>query len=421
MKHRWLFLMVGAVLGLAGPAGYADIVVDVKGKTFEGNVTGFDDYCVLMTLKDGKKIVRPIERVERIEAAGVEHLKSAEAAFAAGQDKLALTKYAKIRASSKKPWVQSLVRFREYRTLSRMGRMDEAIQRWVTMLDQPAGRVAALSLSPIVPKALAPEMVLKSISLLEPVLKSHRDHPGVRAVLFGVATHIATKSFDTVGLWMVEEWQRTGTKPTEEAIKRTEARQKSKRKESLGFDYICQHSHATHIVYLIDCSQTMAPHLAQIKKELARSLDRLRATHRFCVIAMHDGKATVVSGPRMIVSVKASRASVLKALDEVKAKGRSDFRAGLEQAWDMFRPSTPDNRLVYVISDGNSLDADSAIKGLPSRALEKPPGKPRHLSINTFQFGTPTPNSRNNMERLADKSGGQYRAISTAPAEATAP
>ena len=100
---------------LSGPAACADVLVDMQGKTLEGNITGFDDYCVLITAKDGKKIVKPIERVKRIEAAGVEHLTSAEDAFASGQDKLALMQYAKVRASTKKPWVQSLVRFREYR------------------------------------------------------------------------------------------------------------------------------------------------------------------------------------------------------------------------------------------------------------------------------------------------------------------
>jgi hypothetical protein len=359
-----------------------------------------------MTLKNGAKIVRPIERVKRVDVADVNHLTSAETAFAAGEYKLALTKYAKIRASTKAPWVQSLVKFREYQVLSRMGRMDEAIQRWVTMVSQPKTMVSALSLSPIVPKTLAPEVVTKSISLLEPVLESQRDHPRVRAALFDVARHIATRSSNTVDLRVLEEWQRTGTKPTDEMIV---AIQKAERKARVYS--FCNHYHTNHVVYLIDCSQTMAPHLARIKKEVARSIDRLRGNQRFCVIALHDGKATVVSGPRLVVPVKASRASVLKALDGVKAKGRSDFRAGLEQAWHMFSPTRRGYRLVYLLSNGKSLDANSAIKGLPSGSLTKTAGEKHGMCINTFQYGSPTPDSQKNMERLADKSSGRYRAI----------
>jgi Mg-chelatase subunit ChlD len=237
-------------------------------------------------------------------------------------------------------------------------------------------------------------------------LESQRDHPGVRAVLFDKARHIATRSSNTVDLQVLEEWQRTGTKPTDEMIM---AIKKAERKA--GVYSICHHSHANHIVYLIDCSQTMAPHLARIKKQVARSINRLRGNHRFCVIALHDGKATVVSGPRLVVPVKANRASVLKALNGVKAKGRSDFRAGLEQAWHMFRPTRRGYRLVYLLSNGKSLDANSAIKGLPSGSLTKTAGEKHGMCINTFQYGSPTPDSQKNMERLADKSSGRYRAI----------
>ena len=63
MKSLWPLLLAGVVIGLFGSSACADALVDLQDKTLEGNITGFDDYCVLMTAKDGKKTIMPIEQM----------------------------------------------------------------------------------------------------------------------------------------------------------------------------------------------------------------------------------------------------------------------------------------------------------------------------------------------------------------------
>lgn len=159
------------------------------------------------------------------------------------------------------------------------------------------------------------------------------------------------------------------------------------------------------IVYVIDCSGSMAAHgaMRRVKEELLESLSPLRPPHRFhlvfynqSVTELKDRDGEIPSG--LLPASDANRAHARQLIASVQPDGRTDHMPALRRALAL----KPD--AIYFLTDaGEPLLTREDVHRL----------NPGGATIHCIEFGTghdPSP-SASMLKVLAQQSGGEYQYI----------
>ena len=139
---------------------------------------------------------------------------------------------------------------------------------------------------------------------------------------------------------------------------------------------------AYQIIYIIDCSETMAPVFNEIITKTARSIRKLRQSQTFRVLLLHDGKVISGTSPEgLIVPSEEKKLRTVTQLKKIRPKGRSRLIPALNKVFKM--PLKDKGAIIFILSDGKFLDRSKVSGHL--KKLQARTKKP--ASIYTYLYG----------------------------------
>jgi len=112
---------------------------------------------------------------------------------------------------------------------------------------------------------------------------------------------------------------------------------------------------AYHVVYVIDRSGSMAPHLDDVKAEMARSIGRLVPRQDFHIIFFSNNRT--IEGPRngLVPAEYRQKSAAGKFILDVRASGRTTALVALKRAFAVLKDAdrTGRGKIIYLLTDGD--------------------------------------------------------------------
>ncbi|MCK4872488.1 MAG: VWA domain-containing protein [Phycisphaerales bacterium] len=164
---------------------------------------------------------------------------------------------------------------------------------------------------------------------------------------------------------------------------------------------------AARICYLLDASGSMRLRLPVIIDELMRSIDRLDDDQRFMLILFQNDEAILPSfsgsRPKLLAPTREHTEQLVRWLDTVIARGRSNPIKAIEQAVAL-RPDT-----IFILSNNITgsgqfeLSQNELLAALDRLNPKNQRTGRREIVINTIQFVDPDP--LDTLKRIAQEHG----------------
>ena len=172
-----------AVVLLAVTATRGDTVTTAIGVSYTGvKITGVKDCRLILTGRPGmaKPKPQPLARVKFVKIAGRKYatFNKAETLASKGKWADALKEYDAAAKKPGRPWTKKLVDIRRLRALDNAGRIDEAVDLWLAIVDENRASANALALCPSHPAKKKSPRNDKAIQRLEAALASLKTRKG---------------------------------------------------------------------------------------------------------------------------------------------------------------------------------------------------------------------------------------------------
>jgi len=164
---------------------------------------------------------------------------------------------------------------------------------------------------------------------------------------------------------------------------------------------------AHHIVFVVDRSGSMVDTFDYVRKEMLRSISRLRPPQDFHVILFAEGPPIENAPKRLVPAEFVYKEQVAEFLQSARAQGQTDPIPALRRAFaTLAKANRLPGKLIYLLTDGVFPDNQKVISEI--RAAN--PGT--KALINTYLYGSRPPEAEDVMKQIADQNGGRYRYVS---------
>lgn len=155
---------------------------------------------------------------------------------------------------------------------------------------------------------------------------------------------------------------------------------------------------ARRIVYIVDRSGSMLGVFEDLRKELKRSINRLRKSQKFHVI-FYSTDPPIESPPKRLVNaIRASKEEAFDFIDTMVPDGMTQPIEAMRRAFQL----KPD--LIYFLSDGEIPEAAQLIEDLHEWNHEE--------AVRIFTIAYVNSAGRDLLERIARENNGQFRFVS---------
>ena len=163
---------------------------------------------------------------------------------------------------------------------------------------------------------------------------------------------------------------------------------------------------AYNVVYVVDRSGSMVDTFNDVRREMLRSIGRLRKTQMFHVILFGEDKPIENRLKKLVPATRANKKEAARFLDGVitETLEETDPIPALNRAFDVLRDARKRGRLIYLLTDGEFSDSEKVLRAIRA----KNPSKKKRVYINTFLYGTKPPEAVDVMKRIAQENGGRY-------------
>jgi len=164
---------------------------------------------------------------------------------------------------------------------------------------------------------------------------------------------------------------------------------------------------AHHIVFVVDRSGSMVDTFDYVRKEMLRSISRLRPPQDFHVILFAEGPPIENAPKRLVPAEFVYKEQVAEFLQSARAQGQTDPVPALKRAFAVLSKSNRlPGKLIYLLTDGVFPDNQKVISAI--RAANRG----TEALINTYLYGSRPPEAEEVMKQIAEENGGRYRYVS---------
>ncbi len=130
---------------------------------------------------------------------------------------------------------------------------------------------------------------------------------------------------------------------------------------------------ANNIVYVCDCTGSMATTFEQVKMELLRSISRLAPRQDFAVLRLRNANPTELDPNGLILGTLENKLKALKFIREMEPTGGTTLLPSLKRAFELLGAAdkTKPGKAIYILSDGDfsGMSAGSEYAGPDGRRL----------------------------------------------------
>ena len=164
---------------------------------------------------------------------------------------------------------------------------------------------------------------------------------------------------------------------------------------------------AYNVVYVVDCSGSMHDMFPDVRREMLRSIGRLRKTQLFHVILFTEDEPLENRLKKLVPATRENKKEAAWFLSDVTPETRAltDPIPALNRAFDVLRGAKKRGKLIYLLTDGIFPDNEGVLRTIRAR------NKKKRVHINTFLYGTKPPEAVDVMKRIAQDNGGRYRFV----------
>lgn len=172
---------------------------------------------------------------------------------------------------------------------------------------------------------------------------------------------------------------------------------------------------AYNIVYVIDGSGSMATSGAfdEVKKELLRSISRLKDVQTFHVILYTANKPEEPQSRRLVEATRENKIIAAKFLAKYSGEKGSNPIPALDRAFTVLKNAKKKGRVIYLLSDGE-FGGNQAAPTLTNEAVLRKVralNKDKKVFMNTILFGINQPEAVKVMQQLAKENRGKFRCV----------
>jgi hypothetical protein len=160
---------------------------------------------------------------------------------------------------------------------------------------------------------------------------------------------------------------------------------------------------AKKIAFVCDASGSMLNKFSTLRRELANTIQGLRAIQSFNVVFFQEQKYTAFDNNALVMATPENKLKATNFLeDKIVPRGETNPIPGLEIAFKQ-QPE-----LVYLLTDGDFPDNDAVLKAI--RALNKD----HKIRVNTIAFVSDADTDTQFMkllDQIAKENGGRYKYV----------
>ena len=165
---------------------------------------------------------------------------------------------------------------------------------------------------------------------------------------------------------------------------------------------------AHHIVYVVDRSGSMLDTFDYVRREILKSVSRLRPPQDFHIILFAEGQPLENPPKRLVVANHQNKLQLAEFLIGVIAERRSDPIPALKRAFGVLRKANRlPGKLIYLLTDGQFTQPPGDVL----RAIRAANHRDEVL-INTYLYWYEDRQAIELMRQIAEQNGGRYRYIS---------
>lgn len=114
---------------------------------------------------------------------------------------------------------------------------------------------------------------------------------------------------------------------------------------------------ASNVVYVIDCSDSMARHWPAVRKELLTSIGDLWLDQNFSVILMGSPKPIQTPAPGLITAAKQQQAKAAAIILQNEPNGKTSAEAAIRLAFaTLANADVKAGKVIYLLTDNPALD-----------------------------------------------------------------
>ena len=177
---------------------------------------------------------------------------------------------------------------------------------------------------------------------------------------------------------------------------------------------------ANHVVYISDCSGSLAPIFAGIQMELLRSIAKLHPRLDFAVLLMTSAAPRELDRNGLLPATLENKLKVHAFLQDLTATGATTAMPSLKRAFDLLDAADANSagKVIYLVSDGDfvGLGAESNYKNLPGNeaVIEflRDRNADKGVKVNSILLFNEDEVAKKVYKRIADDSGGTFRFVS---------
>ncbi|MFP4140390.1 MAG: tetratricopeptide repeat protein [Planctomycetota bacterium] len=169
-RARWTSLL--AVVLLAGVALGDE--VNIGGLPRRGTVIGADGFSVTLRLSGGREVKSNVAEVREITLSGRTSFNTAEGLYADGKYAEAIQAYQRAARQADQKWLRRLIRYRQYLAMNKAGRINQAVEEWLGLVEEHERDSAILKARPTEMGKKGSKDNDKAIRLLEAKLEREK-------------------------------------------------------------------------------------------------------------------------------------------------------------------------------------------------------------------------------------------------------
>jgi len=170
---------------------------------------------------------------------------------------------------------------------------------------------------------------------------------------------------------------------------------------------------AYHVVYVIDCSGSMAASWYYVRDEMLRSISMLQSNQTFHIIFFSGADVVENSHRRLVPATKDYKRDAAEFLEGIRPGGttaglRTSPVAGLDSAFECLEHARKDRhgKIIYLLTDGLFTDSPKVLSAIRSW------NKSKEVHINTYLYAHRHEEAVEVMKQIAAENGGTFKYVS---------
>jgi len=171
-------------------------------------------------------------------------------------------------------------------------------------------------------------------------------------------------------------------------------------------EFFGQKSMVQRVCYVVDCSGSMYGRMYLVKDQLKKSILKLNSRQGFSVMFFMEGQTVLTSSGTLAPATAGAKSTALELIASVRPSGSTDAGHALKAAMQLKDTSGKGPEVVYFLTDGFDLDAQSS--RLFTEKVNRLRSKHAPAAIlHTIGFA-PQPQDRQMLKHLAQNTSGAF-------------